>query len=145
MPADVDGMSRCEGKSADVFRRRFEAKDFSVVAESDEKIIGYAWFSVAPLYEDPYFGFVLSIPNDAVYAYDGFIVPEYRLKGAWLKFYSYLGCLMAQRGRTNVLTAVEHSNHGSLTTHLRFGFEPFGSVWVVRVLGRTFAVERPAR
>jgi hypothetical protein len=128
-----------------MFLRRFEATDFCVVAEADEKIIGYAWFSIAPVYDDLYFGFRFQIPNDSVFGYDGFIVPEYRLTGAWPKFYSFLGSWMKQVGRTAVFTAVEHSNRVSLGTHLRFGFEPYATVWVVRILSRTFSVERPVR
>jgi hypothetical protein len=144
-PTDVDGMSLCEGKKAEVFLRRFDARDFCIVAEADGRIIGYAWFSVAPVYDDLYFGFSFQVPSDSVFGYDGFIIPEYRLTGAWLKFQSFLGLWMKQVGKSAVFAAVEHSNRVSLATHLRFGFEPYATVWVVRILSRRFSVERPVR
>jgi hypothetical protein len=138
-------MSRCEGKSIETFLRRFRAGDFCVVAELDGKIIGYAWFSVAAVYADSYFGFKCAVPDDAVFGYDGFVVPEHRLTGAWLKFQRFLGCQMKLLGKTAVLTAIEHSNRLSLATHLRFGFEPYASVLVLRILGRTFSVSSPVK
>lgn len=143
--SDVEGMSRCEGKPIETFLRRFKDRDFCIVAEMDGEIVGYAWFSVALVYSDSYFGFQCAIPNDAVFGYDGFVLPEHRLTGAWLKFQRFLGCQMKLLGKNAVLTAIEHSNRLSLATHLRFGFEPYASVLVLRVLGRTFSIESPVQ
>lgn len=144
-PADADGMSRCEGKNAEVFLRRFETSDLCVVAEVERRIIGYAWYTVVPSYHDSHFGFSVPIPADAVFGYDGFIVPEHRLTGVWWKLQGFLGSWMKATGKAAVLSTVEHSNRGSLVTHLRFGFEPHASLWLVRILGRTFSFQRPVR
>jgi hypothetical protein len=144
-PADVSGLSQCEGKKAEVFLSRFEANDVCLVAEADNRIIGYAWYTYASSYHDSYFDFIVQVPADSMFGYDGFIIPEYRLTGAWLKIQGILGSWMTKSGKTAVLTAIEYSNRGSLATHLRFGYEPCASVWIVRMLRRTLSVERSVR
>lgn len=143
--ADLDGLSRCEGKKTEVFLRRFDANDLCVVAEVDGEIIGYAWYTDALSYYDSFFEFTVKVPGNSVFGYDGFIVPEHRLTGVWLKIQSIVGSWMTKSGRSALVTAVEYSNRGSLATHLRFGFEPYASVWIVRILGRTLSVERSVR
>ena len=142
-PADIEGMSRCEGKPAAEFAQRFAAGDACVVAEANGAIIGYEWFSTASHHDEAHFGFRIEIEDGAVYAYDGYVVPEHRLTGTWMRFQQYIGTWIEQNNRTSVITLIEISNRASLTAHLRLGFSPYCEVTVVSLLGYRWIHRKP--
>src|SRR5262245_18494642 len=83
---DIEGLTRCQNRPH-LFRNRFEANDYCVVATVDGRIVAYQWFCARPLYREERYGYAIEVPPDSIYEYDVFILPEHRLGGIWFKFH----------------------------------------------------------
>lgn len=140
---DIEGMVRCENKRREIFVKRFTAGDYCTVAIIKERIVGYEWFCDKLCHLEERYFYKINIPTDAVYAYNAYILPEYRISGIWLKFQQYLAGLMQQLGKNRIITMIDYENRVSMNTHLRFGFKPFRSVHVIRLFGKNIFIERP--
>jgi GNAT superfamily N-acetyltransferase len=142
-PEDLEGLVRCQN-SRQAFLNRFRWSDHCVVAEEAGRIVGYQWFCSRPIHLEERYAYRVEIPADAVYTYDAFILPEYRLTGIWLRFHSwYLRSLMERLHKTRILTSIDRGNRLSINTHLRFGYQPVRRVLVTRVCGRSFFLTKP--
>jgi hypothetical protein len=140
---DLEGLVACQNTRG-AFLKRFELNDYCVVAVSDGRIVGYEWFCDRPSYLEERYLLEIAIPPDAIYAYDGFILPEHRLGGVWMKFQSVcLRQLMQKLRRQKVLTLIDYGNSLSMNTHLRFGFKLVGKVFVIKIFGKSFFFKRP--
>ena len=135
--ADVDGLARLQNRRG-AFLSRFAHGDLCVVAMIGSLIVGYEWFSEAAEHLEAVWGLTIAIPRNFVYAYDAYVDPAYRNTGIWLRFKSFLGHWMLAHGKSGVLTFVDEGNWASLNTHRRFGFVPTSTVFVLRVLGKSF-------
>ena len=133
---DLDGLCRLQDKR-DEFERRFHAGDVCIVACAQGHVVGYEWFCDSPMHHEIGWGYSIAVPSDYVYAYDAFIDPAYRNTGVWVRFKQHLAGWMAAHGKHGVLTFVDYGNWPSLRTHLRFGFQPTGSVLALRIIGVT--------
>lgn len=132
---DLEGLALLGEASREEFARRVVAGDRFAVAVVDGRIIGYEWFSTNAFQMAEPFHYRIEIPQDSVYAFNAFILPEYRLGGVWLKLKAYLAGLMQDLNRTRVLTYVEAGNRLSMNSHLRFGFKPCKKVFIINVQG----------
>jgi hypothetical protein len=113
------------------------------VAEVEGRVVAYQWFCVRPFYTEERYACEIEVPADAIYEYDVFILPEYRLSGIWFKFHClYLRELMERLNRRRIIGMVDYGNRLSMNTHLRFGFKPFRRVFVIRLVGKTFSLGR---
>jgi hypothetical protein len=125
------------------FRRRFQAGDDCAVAVVDGRIVAYQWFCAKAFYLEERYGYKIEVPPDSIYEYDVFILPDYRLAGIWFKFHCvYLRELMERLRRRRIIGLVDYGNRLAMNTHLRFGFRLFRRVVVIRILGKSFFVER---
>jgi len=139
---DLEGLAACQN-TREAFLRRFSSNDYSVVAVFHDRVVGDEWFCDKPSYVEERYSLEIAIPSDAIYAYDGFILPEHRLAGIWVKFQSaYLRELMLKRHRQRIVTIIDYGNSLSLNTHLRFGFKPVRKVFVIKVFGKSFFFRR---
>ena len=77
-----------------------------------------------------------------LYAYDGLIEREYRLRGIWVLFQKYLLDQLTARHRRRIITMVDYGNDNSLRTHLRFGYVRARDVHFVGFLNRRFFREQ---
>ena len=134
--ADLPMLIKLQQKE-ETFRERFAEGDRCVVAIADGRIIGYEWFSERTIHYESSWGYSIQIPGGFVYAYDAFIDPDHRNTGLWLRFKAYLGDWMIERNKRGVLTFVDYGNWASMRTHLRFGFEPSGTILAFRLMGLT--------
>jgi hypothetical protein len=130
-PEDAFEMGQFENKQ-EIFLRRFAAKEHGVVAIVDGKIVAYEWFSEKPFHIEERHLYKITIPPNAFYAYDAYILPEYRMSGLWLKLKLYSFDLMGKLGRDTVISFINQENRLSMNTHLRFGFAPFRKVYGAR-------------
>jgi len=138
-PQDLDGLTSCQHSPA-TFLKRFAADDRCVVAIVDGRIAGYEWFCHRPCHVEERYAYRIDVAPDAIYAYDAFIRPEYRLMGIWLKFKSvYLRELMERSDKRRIITTIDSGNRLSMQTHLRFGFRALRKVLVVKACGRCVA------
>ncbi len=134
---DLEGLTRCQNRPQ-AFLNRFKANDYCAVALVDGRIVAYQWFCVRPSYVEERYGYPIEVPSDAIYEYDVFILPEYRLGGIWFKFHClYLKELMEKLRRRRIIGMVDYGNRLSMNTHLRFGFRLFRRVFVIRMFGKS--------
>jgi len=140
---DVDGLARLQDRRS-AFISRFAHGDFCVVAMIGSLIVGYEWFSEAAEHIEAVWGLTIAIPRNFVYAYDAYIDPAYRNSGIWLRFKGFVGHWMSLHHKSGVLTFVDEGNWASLHTHRRFGFVPTSTVFVLRVLGKSFFRQQDA-
>lgn len=133
-PEDLDRLALLGDNSREEFARRLAAGDRFAVALLDDRIIGYEWFSTNA-YQTLELQYRFEIPQDTIYAFNAFILPEYRLVGVWLKFKTYLAGLMQDLNRTKVITYVDPGNHLSINSHLRFGFKLCKKLFIIQVRG----------
>lgn len=94
--ADVGGMHLLENKE-ELFFQRLKEGEFCVVAVHDSRIVGYMWFSDKAFHVEDRFKYRLTILEDPIYAYDGFIKREYRLRGIWVLFQEYVRAFSARK------------------------------------------------
>jgi len=135
---DMEGLLKCQDRPL-AFANRFRANDTCAVAEVEGRIVAHQWFCVRPSYTEERYGYEIEVPADAIYEYDVFILPEYRLAGIWFKFHClHLRELMERLDRRRIIGMVDYGNRLSMNTHLRFGFKPFRRVFVVRLFGSVF-------
>ena len=122
-----------------MFLKRFAAGDYCVVAVVEGRIVGYEWFCDRSFYVEERYSYRIDLAPEAIYAYDAFILPDYRLTGIWLKFKGlYLRELMKGLGKGRILTMIDSGNRVSMQTHLRFGFRIVRRVFVVKTCGKSF-------
>lgn len=140
-PPDIEEMAALESKR-ELFRKRFATGDHCLVATVNKKIVGYEWFTRKPIHLEERYLYRIKVPYDSVYAYDGYILPEHRMCGFWLKFKGLMAEMMGTIGKRRIITMVDYENNFSMSTHLRFGFVPFMDVLVIRVLGKSFFKEK---
>jgi hypothetical protein len=143
-PEDIEGLVQCQDQRA-VFIERFASGDCCALSVVHSRIAGYEWFTTRPRHIVEPYGYAIEIPPGSIYAYDGYILPEYRLCGIWLGFKIHLAGLMRKLSLNRVLTYVEYGNDLSLRTHLRFGFVHFKTATVVRALGARISFESEPR
>lgn len=142
-PADINGMAMLEhsGKG-EIFRRRFSEGDHCAAAVRNEKIIGYEWYTCTSPHQEQRYGYIIQVPPEAIYAYDAFIAPGYRISGIWVKLKKHVGEHMRRLGKRRIITLIDADNTLSLNTHLRFGFTVFKSVALVKVAGKMYFREK---
>ena len=100
-----------------------------------ERLAAYGWYSSAPTRIDPA-DLLLRFGAEYVYMYKGFTHPRYRGQrlhaiGMTMALREYLS-----RGRKGLVSYVESNNFESLKSCYRMGYAEFGSVYVMKLLGR---------
>lgn len=139
---DLPGIIKCQNTPR-AFLRRFQSKDHCVVAVANGEIVGYEWFCDKTSHLEERYSYKIDIPQDAVYAYDAFILPEHRLSGIWLRFKTvYLRELMQSIHKRQIITMVDGGNRLSMSTHLRFGFKVVRKVMVLKLFGKSIFWEK---
>lgn len=134
-PKDIPGMCLLVNKGH-VFEQWFSDGNHCIVAIHENEIIGYEWYSTKPFHVEDRFMYKLMIPSDAIYLFDAFINPAYRLRGTWVLFKKYFMEKSVEIGRNKIFVMIDFSNIKSLKTHMRFGFELTEEVLVYKVFGK---------
>lgn len=142
-PSDVNNMEMLEkaGKQK-LFIDRFSVGERCSVAVHNGMIVGYEWHTNKSYHQEERYLFNIVIPDNAVFAYDAFIKPEYRISGIWIKFKMYLGERMREMGRDRIITLIDSDNRLSMNTHTRFGFTAFKSVYYFKLANKRYFAER---
>ena len=105
-------------------------------------LAAYSWYATTPTRIDPP-GLQLRFGAEYVYMYKGFTQLAYRGK----RLYA-IGMTMAlqhflSRGSKGLVCYIESDNFDSLKSSFRMGYAAFGSVFVMRILGRYLAYATP--
>src|SRR5579884_2428050 len=139
-PENIQELIQCENKP-ECFLRRFQAGDLCFMVQVDGKIAGYEWFSDAPIHLEERYRYQVDIPSDKLYAYDAYIIPEYRHRGLWLQVVEQSILFLDQIERKRELALIDHENQRSLQLHRRLGFYPDKKVFYFSLFGMTFFKE----
>lgn len=134
---DLDGLATCCAKR-DTFSKRFADDDACLVANIDGRIVGYEWFSTKSVQVEERYGYVISIPPDAVYAYDAYVAESVRGLGVWTRIVAAADSLLKQSGRQALIAHIDLGNRESVAAHVRLGFRPVQSCLYLRIFGRSF-------
>jgi hypothetical protein len=142
---DLDGLTAIKPIRR-VFLQRFKANDTCAVAVLDGRIIGYQWICTKPVYVEERYAYRIEVPPDTIYTYDIFIVPEHRLSGIWFKFHClHLREMMQRLHRQKIIGMVDYGNRLAMNTHVRFGFQLFRSVFIIKVFRKSLFITRTFR
>ena len=107
-----------------------------------DTLAAYGWYSTQPTPTGTP-GMLLHFSGAYVYMYKGFTDTRYRGQrlhaiGMTLALQHYLG-----RGYRGLVSYVESTNFDSLKSCFRMGYRQFGSVYMLRIFGRTLAWSSP--
>lgn len=121
---DSKTIAKCSGKSETKIRNRLENGDSCFISEVDGAVVGYLWMSsVKRFYEDAE-GIVYITDETTSWLYDGFVIPEFRIKGIWVNLQNALIANLQKEKQHYVVCSIDYENANSINTHLRFGYEP---------------------
>jgi GNAT superfamily N-acetyltransferase len=134
---DSKAIAQCSGKSERKIRNRLENGDICFISEVDGAIAGYLWMSSATSYYEDTEGIIYITDEETSWLYDGFVTPEYRVKGIWVNLQYALIAYLQKEKKQCVVCSIEYDNVNSINTHLRFGYEPTHIVISICVLGLT--------
>ena len=112
----------------------FEKGDECYAILDGTRLAAYGWYSSRPTDYSP--GLQLHFDSSYIYMYKGFTNCNYRGQrlhaiGMTRALADYL-----ERGLKGIVSIVEWSNHASLNSCYRMGYEDFGIVYVLGVRGR---------
>jgi hypothetical protein len=105
-------------------------------------LAAYGWYASTPTRIDPP-DLLLQFSGEYVYMYKGFTHTRHRGKrlhaiGMTMALQHYLS-----RGSRGLVSYVESDNFDSLKSVFRMGYAAFGSVYVLRIFGRTLTYSSP--
>ena len=105
-------------------------------------LAAYGWYATTPTTAGSP-ELLLHFGDEYVYMYKGFTDPRYR--GQRLHAIGMTRALAEyrRRGYRAMVSYVESTNFDSLKSCFRMGYRVFGSIYVIRLLGRSFAFSSP--
>ncbi len=107
-----------------------------------ERLAGYGWYATRPIPIDPS-DLTLQFADGYVYMYKGFTDRDYR--GQRLHAIGMSRALQhyLDNGYRGIVSYVESTNFDSLKSCFRMGYHVFGSLYVLRLFGRSFTFASP--
>ncbi len=133
--ADSQAIAKCSGKSERKIYDRLVNGDICFISEVNGAIVGYVWMSSVTTYCEDAEGINIYTDEVTSWLYDGFVVPEFRIKGIWLNLQYALFAKLQKEGKQCAACSVDYDNINSARTHLRFAYEPTHLVMSLCVLG----------
>ncbi len=120
---DVDALNKCVNKNK-LYKKRFNNGDYCIIAIAIKSkcIVGYEWFSTLEKHIEERYKYELSIPGDAIYAYDAFVRDNYRGKRIWSAILQKATRIMVKENRKKIITNVDYGNNLSIRVHIKRGF-----------------------
>jgi hypothetical protein len=118
------------------YANRFKQGDFAIVTELHDEIVGMVWIEISNgrghYEEDNEYRFPQ--PKSSAWTYDGYIAPEYRIRGVWVSNTDELVRHLKEQSFQRVDCMIKGLNHNSLNSHLRYGYRIRRHVIFVRFL-----------
>lgn len=135
--ADVELMMRA-GVSRELFEHRLHRGDNCVIVLNEGKVVTWSWAATGRLFLK-LSGVTIDLPNDSLFLYDVFTIPEERLKGFITSCFKLQLEHFHKQNRQVIYGVIAASNTGSLKTHYRMGFELAGETFYLKLCGIKFA------
>ena len=101
-------------------------------------MVAYEWFSAKDHQIEERFGYTITIPKDAIYAYDAYTSEAFRGRGIWSEIIAEALVLMREEQRSRLISHVDYGNDVSMTAHMKVGFRPVQRYLYVSVFGLRF-------
>jgi L-amino acid N-acyltransferase YncA len=140
-PADIGNMCLLENKR-EIFSHRFKTNQACLIAENDETLLGYLWFSSGRHYIEETCQYRITVPANAVYAFDAFIAPRYRMRGVWVLLQMAMIAHINTRKKNTVIIAIDYGNNGSIISHARFGYTFMKEVVSIQIFNNYHFIEK---
>ena len=128
--------------SAQFARDAFGAGDQCYAIWTGSSLAAYSWYSTRPtpaISPD----LLLHFAAGYVYMYKGFTTPGHRGKRLHAIGKTHALRHYIAKGYRGLISYVESTNLESLKSNARMGYEIFGSIYVIKIFGRYFAVSTP--
>lgn len=121
LEADIKLISCFEDKEQ-VFLKRIRSGEFCIMAQINNVVVGYEWFTVTGVHIEERFNISLDIPEKALYAYDAFTNPDYRRKGVWKCIIQNSLAIMNRYQKSSIVSYIDYGNIVSESAHQKLGF-----------------------
>ncbi len=116
------------GLSSELAARIEAGRDMCFAALERERLAAYGWYAIDCIEGEHNFGVPMSFPADAAYMYNGFTHPDFR----GLRLHGRVMGLALQalesKGVTRLVSTVDWTNHPSLRSCQRLGYETLGRI-----------------
>lgn len=132
---DLQAIAHCAGKPESKIQDRFTRGEICFVTVVAGSIVGYEWLATAATFDEPGQGVSYVCDAKTAWLYDGFVLPEFRLKGLWLNLQYCILAYLQKTSKKRIACSIDFDNIGSIKTHLRFGFEVTHQVVSLTILG----------
>lgn len=120
---------------ADEFADRLNKGHRGFVCEAEGEIVAMSWLSLESTHAEPEKFCHFGVPADAAWAYDLWILPEWRLRGAMVAMVYHTIEFARGQGRRRLCGYASWHNRESLTAHVSFGHRAVGKLLVVNLFG----------
>jgi hypothetical protein len=136
-PDDLEVLCTCLNKRK-AFKQRFKIGDHCLIAFEQDTVAAYEWFSTNHFHHEQKNHYTISIPKNAIYAYDAYTCPNYRMQGIWPAFRQKLCELQEKTERNTVIAFLEYGNTKTMCTHFRYGYQLYKRVKVWKIFNMFF-------
>jgi GNAT superfamily N-acetyltransferase len=120
---------------AAAYRERMSRGDLGFVCEADGRMVAMGWLNPGAEHAEPEKFCHFVVPPDAVWAYDLWVLPEWRLRGAMVAVVLHTFDCARRLGRSRLCGYASWHNRESLGAHVSFGHRLAGRLVVVNLLG----------
>ena len=131
---DIESINISDEKKA-LFYKRFRSGEICLIAQVGSIIAGYEWFTTEGDHVEERYNFLLDIPDAALYAYDAYIMPEFREKGIWKCIIKKAIKLLKENNKSLIISNIDYGNDISEIAHQKLGFVKERPYVYVSVLG----------
>jgi hypothetical protein len=109
-----------------LFKQRFKNNELCLIAISnDGHAAGFGWITKYSQHRDDASKCLFSFPEGALYTYNWYIDPKYRLTGLRIGFMKHIIDSNHYNPSKGIIVFIAHNNIPSFKTHIRYGFKLF--------------------
>ena len=132
---DIPGILECTNISKkSLYMQRLQNGEKCLVATDKNGITaGYGWLTLRNTHIEDKTHCVFNFPEGAIYAYDFYIMPQYRLTGIWVGFINLILNSEYYIPDIGLYCSIDYGNHKSLRFHIRFGFKIYQQKTILNI------------
>jgi GNAT superfamily N-acetyltransferase len=131
--SDISTISSVYGEPGK-FKRRFKNKSTCILAELNDEVAGVIWINLSDKYKTNC-EYVYEPDDKAAWIFDLYIVPKYRLRGAFVYLMNVVLQYVQDQSYTALSGEIHYANKASINAHIRIGFKIIETISYVSILG----------